>query len=122
MHRYTAMVMAITSTAWPVMLSTRAGKDLDQIGIADGDRERGVLGQVEILAGQRRNDDAHRLRHDDKAQHRARPQAERLRGFGLAVRHRQHAGAHHFGDEGRGIERQRQQERGEFRQYFDAAA
>ena len=50
-----------------------------------------------------------------------RPQAERLRRLGLAVRHGQHAGAHHLGNEGGGIERQRQNQRGEFRQDFDAA-
>ena len=98
-----------------------AGKDLDEIGIADGDRERGVLDQIEILAGQRRHDHAHRLRNDDEPKHRARSQAERLRRLGLAVRHGQNAGAHHFGDEGRGIDRERQQERREFRQDFDAA-
>ena len=39
-----------------------AGEHRDQVGIADRDRERGVLGQVEILVGQRRDDDAQRLR------------------------------------------------------------
>ena len=33
---------------------------------------------------------------------------ERLRRFGLAGRNGKHAGAHHFGDEGRGIDRKRQ--------------
>ena len=52
-----------------------AGKDRDQVGIADGDRERGVLGQVEILVGQRRDDHAQRLRQDHEAQRLAAAQA-----------------------------------------------
>ena len=66
------------------LVEHRAGEDLHQIGIADRHRQRGVLGQVEILAGQRRDDDAHRLRHDDQPQRRPRPQAERIGRLGLA--------------------------------------
>src|SRR5262245_22039962 len=48
------------------LVERRAGKDGDQVGIADRNRERGVLGQIEILVGQRWHDDAQRLWHDDQ--------------------------------------------------------
>ena len=83
MARYTAMVIAIDLDRLAGDVEHRAGEDLHEIGIADRDRERGVFDQIEILAGQRRNDDAHRLRHDDEPQRRAGAQAERLRRFGL---------------------------------------
>ena len=54
------------------LVEHRAGEHGEQVGIADGDRQRGVLGQVEILVGQRRNDHPHRLRHDDEAQRQSR--------------------------------------------------
>ena len=49
-----------------------AGEHADEVGIGDGHGQRGVLGQVEIVARQRRNDDAHGLRDDHEAQHLAR--------------------------------------------------
>ena len=55
----------------PGLAQRRAGKHREQVGIADRDRERRVLGEVEILVGQRRQDDAHRLRHHDQPQRRA---------------------------------------------------
>src|SRR5438093_6554276 len=50
------------------LVERRAGKDREQVGIADRDRERGVLGEIEILIGERWHDHAQRLRHDDQAQ------------------------------------------------------
>ena len=98
-----------------------AGEDLHQVRITNGDRQRRVLGQVQILAGKRRDDHAHRLRHHHKPQRRLRAQAERIGRFGLSVRDRANAGAHHLGDERRGVEREAEQQRSEFRQDLDAA-
>ena len=95
------MVMRITSTAWPVWLSTVPANTRDEIGIADRHRQRGVLGEVEILAGQRRDDDAHRLRDDDEPQRLPLAQAERGCGLLLAARHADDAAAHDLGDEAR---------------------
>ena len=39
-----------------------------QLGVADGHGQRRVLGQVEVLAGQRWNDHAHGLRQLNEAQ------------------------------------------------------
>ena len=78
-----------------------AGENLHEIGIADEDGERGILDDVEILARQRRRDEAHRLRDDDEPHRQAAMQTQRARGLALAVRHRQHAGANDLGDERR---------------------
>ncbi len=71
------MVIRITSTACPVWFSTVPVNTLTRSGIADGDGQRGVLGEVEILARQRRNDDAQRLRDDHEPQHLPVRKAER---------------------------------------------
>ena len=99
-----------------------AGENLHQVRIADGDRERRVLGQVEILAGQRRDDHPHRLRHHHEAQRRTGPQAQRIGRLGLPLGDREDAGAHHLGDEGRGVDHEPEQQRHELRQHLDAAA
>ena len=72
------MKMTTISIAWPVWFRIVPPIG-DEVGIADRHRQRRVLGQVQILAGQRRNDDAQRLRHDDQPQRRARPQARARR-------------------------------------------
>src|SRR5712672_2788861 len=38
------------------LVERRAGEDRKQVGVADADRKRGVLGQIEKLIGQRRHD------------------------------------------------------------------
>src|SRR5918995_1606155 len=48
----------------PGLVEHRAGEYLHQIRIADGDRERGVLREVEVLAGQRRDDHPPCLREE----------------------------------------------------------
>ena len=45
--------------------------DRDQVRVADRHRERAVLGEVQVLAGQRRHDQAQRLRQHDVAQRAA---------------------------------------------------
>ncbi len=59
--RYTLMVMAMTSMACPVWLSTVPAKG-NHFRVADGGCQRRVLRQVQELTGQRRNDHAQRLR------------------------------------------------------------
>ena len=78
------MVMTIDLDRLAGLVEHGAGEDLHEVRIADGDRKRRVLGQVEILAGQRRDDDAHRLRDHHEAQGLPGPQAERIGGLGLA--------------------------------------
>src|SRR6266404_6185434 len=70
----------------PGLIEDGSGEYLDQIRIADEDRKRGILRQIEILAGERRNDDPHRLRNDDETHRRSRTQAERIGSLGLTVR------------------------------------
>ena len=82
--------------------------------ITDGDREGTVLHQVEVLASQRRNDQAQRLRQYDQAQHQSTREAERGAGFPLAARDALDAAAHDFGDVGAGVDRQAGQQRGVF--------
>ena len=60
----------------PGLVQHRAGEHADEIGIGDGDSQRGVLDQVEIVARQRRNDDAHGLRDDHEAQRLAWREAD----------------------------------------------
>ena len=89
------------------LVERRAGEHGEQVRIADGHRQRRILGQVEILVGQRRDDHPQRLRHHDQPQHQAAPQAERVGRLGLPARDRQDAGAHDLGDERRRVGRQR---------------
>ena len=104
------------------LVERRAGEDRDQIRIADGDRERGVLGQVEILVGQRRDDDAQRLRQDHEAQHlAARGSPSASAASRLPARHREDAGTDDLSDEGGSIGRERDQQRQEFRNQPHAA-
>ena len=79
------MVMPMHLDRLPGLVQHRAGKDLHKIGIADGHRQRRVLGDVEVLARQRRDDDAHRLRDDDQPQRLAGRKSERGGGLGLAL-------------------------------------
>ena len=67
----------------------------------------------------RRHDHPQRLRQHDQAQRLPGSQPERHRRLALAPADRQDAGAHDLGDEARGIDRQAEQQRGEFRR--DAA-
>ena len=82
---------------------------------ADGDGERAVLGQVQVLAGHRRHDDPQGLGQHDLAQHGAAAQAERTRGLPLAERHGLDAGSHDLGDIGGCIDDQAEQQGEEFR-------
>ena len=71
------------------------------------------LVEVQVLAGQRRNDDARGLRNDDEAQHLAVGEADGAGRLLLALGHAQDAGAHDLGDEAGGVDRQPQQQRHE---------
>ena len=115
------MVMAMHLDRLAGLVEDAAGEDRHEVGIADGDGERGVLDQVEILVGQRRDDDAHRLRDDDEAQRLPGRKPERARRLGLALRDREDAAPHDLGDEGRGIERQAEDQRREFRRDLSTA-
>src|ERR1700733_4784194 len=99
----------------PGLAQRRAREYRNQVGISDRHRQRRVLGEIEILVGERRQDDAQRLRHDDQPQGRAPRQPKRGAGFHLPLVNRQNAGANDLGDEGAGIGRQRQRQRHEFR-------
>lgn len=99
------MVSAITSMA-SGLVERGASEHVDQFRVADGGAERGVLGQIEVLAGQRRNDDAQCLRHDDEPQPISLLDAERLRGLCLSVAHRPDARPHGLSDEGRRVDAQ----------------
>ena len=116
------MVMTIDLDRLPRIVEHRAGKNLNEVGITDCDRERGVLGQIEVLIGERRNDDAHRLRNDDQPQRRAAPQPKRIGGLSLPLRDGGKARTHRFGDERGGIGHEPGEQRDEFRQDLDAAA
>ena len=95
--------------------------DADEIGIADGHRQRAVLGQVEVLAGERRYDDAQGLRQRDVAQDHAFLEPERARRLDLPLRHGQDAGAYDLADEGRGVDGQAEQHGDEFGRQVAAA-
>ena len=97
------MMMAMPSIAWPVWFSVVLAIET-MSWIADRHRERAVLGQVQVLAGQRRNDHAQRLRQHDLAQHDAAAEAERVRRLPLAARHGLDAGADDLGDVGGGVD------------------
>ena len=79
--------------------------DGHQIGIADRYRKRAVLRAVQILAGQRRYDQAQRLRQDNKAHRLATVMPEGMGCLVLARVHGEDAGADDFRDEGCGVER-----------------
>ena len=78
--------------------------------------------EVQVLAGQRRNDDAHRLREDHEPEHLALGQAERARRLELPAAHRLDPAAHHLADEGRGVQHEPGEERRELRRQPQAAA
>ena len=69
---------------------------IHEVGVADGNGQRRVLGQVQILAGERRNDDAQRLRNDDEAQRLAVVEAQRMGRFRLPVADGENAGHARF--------------------------
>ena len=79
------------------------------------DRQRAVLGQVQVLAGHRRHDHPQRLRQHDPPQHGAAAQTERAGRLPLAERHRLDAGPHDLGDIRGGIEHQAEQQGEELR-------
>src|SRR5262249_28974443 len=77
--------------------------DTVKIHEADGNGERAVLDQIEILAGERRHDNADRLRNDNEAQHLRAREAERARCFELTATHRLDAATHDLANIGSGI-------------------
>ena len=100
----------------------RAHEHRHDLGIGDGGAQRRVLDQVEILAGDGRDDHRHGLRDHDQPQDAALREAERAGGVDLALAHGQDAAAHHFGDEARGVGRERHEQRHELRHQREAAA
>ena len=104
------------------LVENGAHEDLHQVRITDRHREGRVLGEVEILAGQRRNDHAHRLRDHHEPQGLAGRQAEGRGRFRLPLRDREDARPHHFGDEGCRVGDEPEQEGDEFREDRHAAA
>ena len=115
------MVMAITSTAWPVWLSTMPGEYVDEIGVADRDGERGVLGQIQVLAGQRRDDHAQCLRDDHEPQHVVVLEPKGARRLDLAMADRENACPHDLGDERGRIDAERKRQRHQLWQQHQAA-
>ena len=105
----------------PGLVQHGARKHRHQIGIGDGDGERRILGEAEILAGERRHDQAQRLRQHDQAQGEFRLQPERTRGFGLAAGHALNARAHDLGDIGGFVQRERQHQRDQLGEDVKAA-
>ena len=95
--------------------------DLEEVGVADGDRQARVLRQVQVLAGEGRDDDPQRLRKDDEPQRLALAEAEGASRLDLALSHRLDAAAHDLTDEGGGIEHQPDEQRGELRREAHAA-
>ena len=92
-------------------LVERGVGDRHQIGVADRHRERRVLGQVEVLAGDRRDDHAQRLRQQHQAHLHAARQPQRGARFVLTEGHRLDAAAHDLGDVRRGVDGQADQHR-----------
>ena len=102
-------------------LIERGVGDRDQIGVADRHGQRRVLGEIQKLAGRRRNDHPQRLRHDDQPQDPAARQSERRRRLGLAPVDREDAAPDDLADERRRVGRQADQQRGELRRDRQAA-
>ncbi|KGW79231.1 hypothetical protein Y046_3902 [Burkholderia pseudomallei MSHR2990] len=71
----------------PERLGLDLARCVRQLGDADRHRQRRVLDQVHVLAEERRQRDAHRLRQHDEAKRLQRRQAERARRVMLAGRH-----------------------------------
>ena len=94
---------------------------MDQIGKADRHGKRTVLGQVEVLAGHRRDDDPQRLRQDHQAQDHPAAETQRIGRLGLPVGDGEDAAAHDLGDEGSGIGDEADQQGHEFRRHLRAA-
>ena len=109
------MMMAMHSTARPVWFSAVLAIDTTS-GIADGHGQRRVLGQVQVLVGQRRDDHAQRLRQDHQAHRACRATARGCRPPRPGrARTDWMPRAHHLGDEGRGVHHQAEQHRQELR-------
>ena len=102
-------------------LVDRGVGDADQVREADGHRQRRVLGQVEVLAGQRRDDHPERLRQQDQPHHQRLAQAEREARLGLAMGDGEDAAAHDLGDVGAGVEHEPDEQGGELRAQRGAA-
>ena len=96
----------------PGLVVDRPG-DVEEVRVADRHRERAVLGQVQVLVGERRDHDPHRLRDHDQPQRPRPAQAERAGGLPLALADREDARAHDLGDVGGGVDREAQRERHE---------
>ncbi len=103
------------------LAEARAGEHREQVRIADRNGERGVLGEVEVLVGQRRHDDPQRLRHRDETQGQSAAHAKRHCRLRLAARNREQAGAHDLGNEGGGVGGQRDKQCDKLREESNAA-
>ena len=74
----------------------------------DHGRQRGILQRADGFIAEGRNHRADRLRRDHPPHQQHRRHAERLAGQHLPAVDAEHAGAKHFGDEGRFVAGQRQ--------------
>ena len=88
--------------------------DEEQVEVGDAGGEARVLADVEVLVGDRGDHLAQRLGEDHQRQPLVGGQPDRAGRLGLAARQRLNAAAHDLGDERRGVDRQPQQQRGEF--------
>ena len=75
----------------------------EKVGIADGNGQGGVFGQIQVLAGEGRDDDAQSLGEDDESQGLRRCKPQRGGGLPLALGNGLDPSAHNFGDEGGSI-------------------
>ncbi len=85
----------------------------DEIRVSDGHCQTAVLGQVEHLAGQRRDNYPQGLGQDDQIQYLARFQSDGHRRFGLTVAYGLNAGPDNFSHKSRRVQHQPQQQRAE---------
>nr|GEY82994.1 hypothetical protein [Tanacetum cinerariifolium] len=97
------------------------GEQRNHFRVTDTGGQRRVLRQVQVLAGQRRNDHPQCLRDDDLAQCRPWTQAQRTCRLCLPMTHRLDARAHDFCDERGGVDRQCEGQSQQFRNQHPAA-
>jgi len=82
------------------LIENRAHKHRNQLRIGNGYRERRVLSEIQVLAGQWRDDDPKRLWDNNKAEGVSRFKAERVSRLNLAKLHGLHTGPNDLRNEG----------------------
>ena len=96
----------------PGLVHGDAAERRAHVHVADHDGERGVLGQVQVLRDQRRDDDAQRLGQDHEAHGAVRAAGRAPSAASVWPRETAWMPARTIlGDEGAGVERQREPER-----------